>query len=152
MTTYESKIKTISQPHELVFNTLSDLKNLQNVSNTDVEGRKKAEEYLKDIEFDSDSLKFTVTGIGKVGFRIIEREPFKTIKLEAENSPISANGWIQLVSVSENETKMKLTIKAELPMMIKMMVDSKLKKGVNAIADAIVEAISASQLPDEGFF
>jgi carbon monoxide dehydrogenase subunit G len=152
MTTYESEIKTISQPHELVFNTLSDLKNLQNVSNTDVEGRKKAEEYLKDIEFDSDSLKFTVTGIGKVGFRIIEREPFKTIKLEAENSPISANGWIQLVSVSENETKMKLTIKAELPMMIKMMVDSKLKKGVNAIADAIVEAISASQLPDEGFF
>ena len=136
----------------MVFNTLSDLKNLQNVSNTDVEGRKKAEEYLKDIEFDSDSLKFTVTGIGKVGFRIIEREPFKTIKLEAENSPISANGWIQLVSVSENETKMKLTIKAELPMMIKMMVDSKLKKGVNAIADAIVEAISASQLPDEGFF
>lgn len=152
MTTYESEIKNISQPHELVFNTLSDLKNLQNVSNTDVEGRKKAEEYLKDIEFDSDSLKFTVTGIGKVGFRIIEREPFKTIKLEAENSPISANGWIQLVSVSENETKMKLTIKAELPMMIKMMVDSKLKKGVNAIADAIVEAISASQLPDEGFF
>lgn len=152
MTTYESEIKTISQPHELVFNTLSDLKNLQNVSNTDLEGRKKAEEYLKDIEFDSDSLKFTVTGIGKVGFRIIEREPFKTIKLEAENSPISANGWIQLVSVSENETKMKLTIKAELPMMIKMMVDSKLKKGVNAIADAIVEAISASQLPDEGFF
>ena len=144
MTTYESEIKTIPQPQEVVFNTLSDLKNLQKVQNTDFEGRKKAEEYLKDIEFESDSLKFSVTGMGKVGFRIIEREPFKTIKLEAENSPISANGWIQLVSVSENETKMKLTIKADLPMMVKMMVDGKLKKGVNAIADALVEALAAS--------
>ncbi len=145
MTIYESEIKTIHQPQEVVFNTLSDLKNLEKVQNMNIEGREAAEEYLKDIEFDSDSLKFSVTGMGKVGFRIIEREPFKTIKLEAENSPISANGWIQLVSVSENETKMKLTIKADLPMMIKMMVDGKLKKGVNAIADAIVSALEASK-------
>lgn len=144
MTTYESEIKTIHQPQEVVFSTLSDLKNLQKVQNMNLEGREAAEEYLKDIEFDSDSLKFSVTGMGKVGLRIIEREPFKTIKLEAENLPISANGWIQLVPVSENETKMRLTIKADLPMMIKMMVDGKLKKGVNAIADAIVQALESS--------
>ncbi len=52
-------------------------------------------------------------------------------------------GWIQLVPVSENTCKMKITIKADLPTMIKMMMDSKLKKGVNTIADAIAEAVSA---------
>lgn len=142
MTTYESEIKTIPKSQEVVFNLLSDLSNLERVQNMNIEGREKAEEYLNDLEFDKDSVKFSVTGVGRVGFRIIEREPFKTIKMEAEGSPIAANGWIQLVAVSENETKMKVTIKTELPMMIKMMVDSKLKKGVDAIADAIVKAVS----------
>ena len=82
-----------------------------------------------------------MTGFGQVSFRIIERTPVKTIKLEAENSPVAANGWIQLASVSENVCKMKLTIKAELPMMIKMMVDGKLKKGVDAIAEGLTKAL-----------
>ena len=144
MTTYESEIKTISQPKEMVFNILSDLTNLEKIKNTEIEGQEKAGEYFKDIEFDKDSLKFSITGVGQVGFRIIEREPFKTIKLEAENSPVAANGWIQLASVSENVCKMKVTIKAELPMMIKMMLDSKLKKGVDAIADGLAKALNGS--------
>ena len=102
MTTYESEIKTISQPQELVFNLLSDLTSLEKFRNTSIEGQEKAGEYFRDIEFDKDSLKFSLTGFGQVSFRIIERTPFKTIKLEAENSPVAANGWIQLASVSEN--------------------------------------------------
>ena len=143
MTTYESEIKTISKPQEMVFNTLSDLTNLNKIKNTDTEGQKMAGEYFKDIESDQDSIKFSIPGFGQAGFRIVEREPFKTIKMEAENSPITAFGWIQLVSVSENTCKMKITIKADLPTMIKMMMDSKLKKGVNTIADAIAAAVSA---------
>ena len=141
MTTYESEIKTISQPQELVFNLLSDLTSLEKFRNTSIEGQEKAGEYFRDIEFDKDSLKFSLTGFGQVSFRINERTPFKTIKLEAENSPVAANGWIQLASVSENVCKMKLTIKAELPMMIKMMVDGKLKKGVDAIAEGLTKAL-----------
>ncbi len=144
MTTYESEIKTISQSKEMVFNILSDLSNLEKIKNTDIEGQEKAGEYFKDIEFDKDTLKFSLTGVGKVGFRITEREPFKTIKLEAENSPVAANGWIQLASTADGACKMKLTIKAELPMMIKMMVDSKLKKGVEAIADGLAKALSSA--------
>lgn len=145
MTTYESEIKTIAQPQELVFNTLSDLSNLKKVQNIDLEGSQKAAQYFKDITFDSDSVSFSFAGIGQVGFRIIKREPFKTIKLQAENSPVGAYGWIQLLPISDNSCKMKITIKAKLPMMIKMMADSKLKKGINTIADAIVEAMNDLQ-------
>lgn len=144
MTTYESEIKTINKPQEKVFNLLSDLSNLDRVQNLNIEGREQSE-FMNDLEFDKDSAKFSITGLGRVGFRIVEREPFKTIKLEAEGSPIGATGWIQLVPVSENETKMKVTIKADLPMMIKMMVGNKFTKGVNAIADAIVLAVSGEQ-------
>lgn len=145
MTTYVSETKTICQSQETAFNLLSDLTNLQKVQSTNVEGSEKVAEYFKDITFDADSLHFSMAGIGRAGFKIIEREPFKTIKLEAENSPIAANGWIQLVPVSEDSCKMRITIKAELPMMIKMMLDDKLKKGVDIIADAVANALNNQQ-------
>lgn len=143
MTTYESEIKLISQPQEMIFNTLGDLSNLQKIKEVNLEGQDKFNDYLKDMECSEDLVLITVPGFGKVGLRVIEREPFKTIKLQAENSPVAANAWIQLVPISENETKMRITIKAELPMMIKMMVDSKLKKGVDALADGIAKALNS---------
>lgn len=143
MTTYESEIKVISQPQEMIFNTLSNLSNFQKVKEMNLEGQDKFSEYLKDMECSEDAVLVSVPTFGKVGLRIIEREPFKTIKLQAENSPVAANAWIQLVAISENETKMRITVKAELPMMIKMMVDSKLKKGVDALADGLAKALNA---------
>lgn len=145
MTTYVSETKTICRPQEIAFNLLSDLTNLQKMGNVNLEGGEKAAEYLNDITFDVDSLCFSVTGIGRVGFRIVEREPFKTIKLETENSPIPASGWIQLVLASEDSCKMRITIKAELPMMIKMMLDGKLKEGINVIADAVANTLNNRQ-------
>lgn len=143
MTTYESDIKTISSSEEVVFNQLSDLNNLKRLQELDLGANSEYADKLKDMEFDADSVFFSVDGFGKVGMRIIEREPFKTIKFQSENVPMSANVWIQLKQVAENETKMKLTLKAEIPMMIKMMVDKKLKEGINTIADVIAKGLSS---------
>ena len=137
MTTYESDIKTISSGEEVVFGILSDLNNLQ-----------KYQEHIpltdkvKNLQFDTDSCSFVVDVFGKVGFRIIEREPFKTIKLTSENAPFQIDVWIQLKEVAENDTKLKLTMKAELPTMIKMMVDKKLQQGINEIAEILAKALS----------
>ncbi len=137
MTTYESEIKTISSSEEVVFAVLGDLNNLSKVADNKAIGDK-----IKDLQYDTDSCSFAVEGFGRVGFRVIEREPFKTIKLEAENTPVPINVWIQLKQVEENDTRMKLTLKAELPAMIKMMLDKKLKDGINAIADFFVVALN----------
>jgi len=137
MTTYESDIKTISSNEEVVFGILSDLNNLSKLQNNP-----SLKDKAKDIQFDTDSCSFSVEGFGKVGFRIVEREPFKTIKLASENAPVEVNVWIQLKKVDENDTRMKLTLKAELPTMIKMMVDKKLKEGINSIADMLAKTLS----------
>lgn len=137
MTTYESEIKTISSSEEVVFDILGNLNNLSKVADNKAVGDK-----IKDLQYDTDSCSFAVEGFGRVGFRIVEREPFKTIKLEAENTPVPINVWIQLKQVADNDTKMKLTLKAELPAMIKMMLDKKLKDGINAIADFLVVALN----------
>lgn len=139
MSTYESDIKTISSSEEMVFGILSDLNNLKKLQENPALTDK-----IKDLQFDADSCSFSVEGLGKVGFRIVEREPFKTIKLASENAPVEVNVWIQLKQVAENDTRMKLTLKAELPTMIKMMVDKKLKEGINSIADLLAKTLSTS--------
>jgi hypothetical protein len=137
MTTYESDIKTISSNEEVVFGILSDLNNIQKLKDNPALADK-----VKDIQFDADSCSFSVEGFGKVGFRITEREPFKTIKLASENAPVHVNVWIQLKQVAENDTRLKLTLRAELPTMIKMMVDKKLKEGINMIADMLAKTLN----------
>ena len=137
MTTYESDIKTISSNEEVVFGILSDLNNLKKIQE-----QAPATDKVKDLEFDTDSCSFVVEGFGKVGFRVIEREPFKTVKFESENAPVKVNVWIQLKQIDENQTVMKLTIKADLPTMIKMMVDKKLKEGVNVVADLLAKGLN----------
>jgi hypothetical protein len=137
MTTYESDIKTISSNEEVVFGILSDLNNLRGIlRNTTIT------EKVKDLQFETDSCSFIVEGFGKMGFKIIEREPFKTIKLLSDHAPVEINVWIQLIQKSVTETQMKLTLKADLPVMIKMMIDKKLQEGINLIADVLATSLS----------
>ena len=137
MTTYESEVKTIASGAEMVFGLISDLNNLQLLKDDP-----RVQEKLSDLTFDTDSCTFSVDMLGKVGFRIVEREPFSTVKMEVFDVPMQMNFWIQLKQVSDNDIKMKLTLKAELPMMIKMMVDSKLKEGINLIAGYLADGIT----------
>jgi len=137
MTTYESDIKTISSGEEVVFGILSDLNNLKQLQDNP-----SLKDKVKDLQFDTDSCSFSVEPVGKVGFRIVEREPFKTIKFTSENAPVEINVWIQLKQIADNQTAMKLTLKTELPMMIKMMLDKKLKEGINIVADMLATTLS----------
>ena len=87
---------------------------------------------------ETNSLSIEVSPIGSITFRIIDREPNKTIKFEAENSPLPLNLWIQLVSTGENETASRITVKAELNPFINPMVSKPLQEGVDKMADMLV--------------
>ena len=142
--TFESNIKQIPHKQESVFNTLSDLNNLQvlkdrfeQVKDQIPEDKRKEMEKLKDLRFDSDSITINAPMVGDLKMRIIDRDFPKTIKFETENSPIPFNFWIQLLPTGEFSCKMKLTIKAELNMFIKGMVKKLLQEGIEKVADAL---------------
>jgi hypothetical protein len=82
-----------------------------------------------------------VSPVGTIKLRIIEREENKCVKFETEQSPLPFNLWIQVLPVSETESKMKVTVKADIPFMLKGMVAGPLQDGVEKIADAL------SQIP-----
>ena len=132
MAEYVSDVKRIGAYAHMVFGKLSDLSNVETMKD-----KIPAEAGLKDLTCDKDSISFNVNPVGNVKFKIIEREEPKTIKFAADGSPIEVNMWIQLVEKEENLTKMRLTLKADLPMMVKMMVDGKLKDGINKVADVL---------------
>jgi len=142
--TFESNIKQIPHKQESVFNTLSDLNNIQSildryeqVKDQIPEDKRKEMEKIKDLQFDCDSISINAPMVGNLKMRIIDREAPKTIKFETVNSPIPFNFWIQLLPTGEFSCKMKLTIKAELNMFIKGMVKKPLQEGIEKIADAL---------------
>ena len=132
MAEYVSDVKLIACNAHKVFAKLSDLSNVESLKD-----KIPVDAGLKDLTCDKDSISFSVNPVGNVKFKIIEREEPKTIKFAAEGSPIEINMWIQLVEKEESLTKMRLTLKADLPMMVKMMVDGKLKDGINKVADVL---------------
>lgn len=139
MNTYESKQKQLFRNQDDVYNLLSDLSRLEAfASNIPDEHKDK----IKDLKFENDSISFTVQPIGTVVIRIIDKEVPKMLKFGADNFPINFNFWIQLCGVSENDTRMKLTLKADIPLMLKPMIGNKLDDGIERIADTIASAIN----------
>ncbi|WP_299576239.1 hypothetical protein [uncultured Sunxiuqinia sp.] len=140
---YTSDIKFIDHNEEVVFNFLSNFENLSQYVNDNL--LQKVTEQVPQIkinnfESDSDSCRFNIGGMGQAEIRIINREPFKTIKVESSGSlPVEITFWIQLLPVSPYQTKMKLTLHAEMGMMIKMMAGKKLKEGINQLAEVLTK-------------
>ena len=75
--------------------------------------------------------------VGEVAVAIIEREENKCVKFETEKSPVDANLWIQVLPVTDTTSKMRVTLKADLNPMMKMILGSKLEKGVDQFADML---------------
>ena len=133
MTTFESSIKQIPYPQSAVYRNLSDLSNLERVRD------RVPEDKVKDFTFDRDSVTISVDPVGQITLRICEREEPKCIKFETALSPLPFNLWIQILPVTDTTSKMKLTLKADIPFMLKGMVSGPLEDGLEKIADALAQ-------------
>ena len=130
-TKFESSVRQINAPQEKVYEALSDLQNLERVKD------RIPEDKLQGLQFDRDSISMEAPMVGRVAMQIVEREEPKTIKFEATQSPVPLNFWIQLLPVSDETCKMKLTVKAELNPFIKAMVQKPLQQGIEKMADVL---------------
>ena len=135
MTKFESSIKQIPYPVEDVYRNISDLSNLERVRD------RVPQDKLQDFQFDSDSVQVSVSPVGTIKLRICDREENKCVKFETEQSPLAFNLWIQVLPVDSASSKMKVTVQADIPFMLKGMVSGPLQDGVEKIADAL------SQIP-----
>lgn len=131
MDKFESEVKMIASPQEKVYNRLSDLNNLSLVE-SDIPKDK-----IKSLEYNTDSVTVEVSPVGKITLDIIDREPCKTIKFGSSQSPLDFNFWIQLLPVTEDTCKMKLTAKVELNMLTRGMLKKPIQEGIDKIAEML---------------
>lgn len=131
MTTFESDVKVIPYSQERVYNKLSDLNNLEAIK------ERLPEDKVNDVSFDTDTLSFSVPAIGQLTLKVVEREPSTCIKFETTNSPLPFNLWVQLVAVSEEACKLKVTVRMELNPFMKAMIQKPLEEGLAKMADML---------------
>ena len=131
---YESKITSIPAPVEAVYKGLSNFKNLERVRDLIPQDK------VQELEIEDDYIRMKVDGLGqKIVIRIVDRIENDTIKFGFENLPLSLNFWIQLKAVAPEDTRMKLTLKADIPMMFKMMFEKKIQQGIDDAAEMIAK-------------
>lgn len=131
MTKFESSVKHIPYPQENVYRNISDLNNLERVRD------RVPQDKINSFSFDRDTVTVDVSPVGAITLRIVERDEPKCVKFETEQSPMPFTLWIQVLPVDEQNSKMKVTVQADIPFMLKGMVAGPLQDGVEKVADAL---------------
>lgn len=129
---YESKITSAPCPAQQIYRVLSNLQNLERVK--DLIPKDKVQE----MDIEPDRVRFKVDGLAqKITIAIVDRIENDTVKFGAEGIPMDANFWIQMKEVSPTDTRLKLTVKADIPFMFKFMVEKKLQTGLDQAAEML---------------
>ena len=150
MTKKESEIKYISRPVNVVYERLADLRNLQILkdkiddpqvqammaSQVPADKIEQVRSVLEKMEFTEDSVAID-SPLGHVNLNIVEREEPKLLKFGAEGAPIPLNLWIQLLPTDEQNSKLKVTVGAEVNLFMKAMVSKPLQQAADGLAQVL---------------
>ena len=148
--TFESEVKYIPQVQQVVYDRFADLNNLaslkERLNDPEVQA-KLAEEvpadklgdlrtYTEGMTFDTDSLTIA-SPLGQITLRIVERDQPKCIKFASEGAPVQLYVWVQLLPHGEMETKMRVTVGAEVNFFMKGMVAKPLQQAADGLANIL---------------
>ena len=155
MTKYESQIYTVNATQQHAYERMANLKNFgalrqimeqpefveRLMANVPAEhaGKvtpEKIEEVRRQFEnvvFSEDAVSFD-SKLGLITLAITEREEPKLVKLQGVGTPIDVTLWVQLLPLGAYQSKMKVTIGADVNFFIRKMVEKYLKQAPDGIA------------------
>ncbi len=130
MQEYISKQVQILRPAEQIYQVISRFDNLTPA----LQGR------VDDWEATELTCSFKAKGF-TIRLLMDERVEPKHVKIIGDGVPMDFAFWVQLHKVDTNDTRLRLVLHAELNMMMKMMIGSKLQQALDQIADGIAGAM-----------
>ena len=131
MTEFVSDEKEIPYSDESVFRVLSDLSKLELVED------KLPEDRISDFSCDKDSCSFSVDPFGSVTFVVTERNPNININFKSQGLPFDVYASVELVAKSENDTVMKLIVRADMNSFVKQMVSTPMREGIDKLSEIL---------------
>ena len=141
MVNFESKHGIVSrQPYE-IYMSFADMGNFL---------RFLPEDRKKDVEADYDTLTATIQGF-RIGVKVLERVPYSRIELVDNDAPFGFHVVLYFDAAQDNpyKTDFHIMFEADLNLMMKMLIGSKIKDAMPRIVDGLVDA-SEGRMP-EGF-
>ena len=131
---YESKITSSPCSAEQIYRVLSNMQNLERVRDM------MSKDKIQEMDIYPDRVRIKVDGLGqKITIAIVDTIENDTVKYGVEGVPMDAHLWIQLKEVAPADTRIRLTVKAEIPFMFKMMIGKKLQEGLDQAADMLAQ-------------
>ena len=133
MEKYESKQQQIFKSAAQIYPLISDFSLLTPAVADKVE----------EWQATADTCSFKVKGIN-VKLRMVDKVECKHVKITGDDGglPIDFSFWIQLHEVSPSDTRMRMVLHADLNMMMRMMIGSKLQKGLDQAAETFAAAFN----------
>jgi hypothetical protein len=125
----ESRIGIIPSNQHEAFSLLSDFRNLDKFMPPD---------QVSDLISDTDSCHFNIAKIGKFGMRIVERLPSNQVKItNTESVPFSFTLWFYLTPFSDKETSVKISLKADLNPIFKIVAQKPLTNFIETLVSKL---------------
>ncbi|QZT36499.1 hypothetical protein K5X82_14730 [Halosquirtibacter xylanolyticus] len=141
---YISDVVTLDWDQHVVYEKLSTFKTFEalfspeNIEKVKSQVKDAPDFKIEDFEATDDTCSFKVGSMGRTGLQIVNREPSKEIKMTGNGTvPFKFTFWIQVLPVTSTTSKVRLTVHADMNMMMKMMVGKKLKSGINQLANGL---------------
>lgn len=150
MSKYQSEVKIIQASQYQVWNRISNFSAYQSMKEMMPQEQKEmikaklAEEsqgkvQISNASFTEDTISCKVNGMD-VTMRVVEREePMKCVKLVADNSPIPATVWVQLLPKEAYQTKCRVTFEVDIPFFLKPIVGKKLDGAADQLAEMLTK-------------
>ena len=131
---YESAVTKAAASAAQIYSVFSNLRNLERVKDMIPQDK------VQEMEIEAESVRMKVDGLGqKITILIVDKTENEVIKYGVEGIPMEMNFWIQMKEVAPMDTRIKLTLKADIPMMFKMMLDKKIQQGIDQAATMIAQ-------------
>ena len=136
MEKYESKIKVVKASPEDIYAIMTDLSQVNGILPANVSNM------IKDTQVSADECSFNIDKIGRVALMITERQPSSLVKyaLSAAMS-LGINVFLQIKEApqpsAEPESRIKVSLTADIPFMLKPLIGGKLQEVVDRVAETI---------------
>lgn len=138
-TEIKSKHAVVSKPPYQLYMAFVDMRNFVQFL---------PEDKKKDVTADYDSLKAVVQGFS-IGVRITDRIPYSLIEFADDGAPFkfSISMHFDAAGSDPYKTEFYIEVSAELNLMMKMMLGSKLKDALDKMVDGLA-AMSEGRMPE----
>lgn len=132
MTEYTSNQEKVNKPDHMIYTTLSDFNNFTPLLAGKVEG----------WCVEGETCSFKIKGLS-VKLEIASKEQNKLIKLKGIDIPFEFSFWLQIKSVTLDDSRIRIVVHAKLNTMMKMMLGKKLQQGINDMAQQIASSFNS---------